>query len=81
MFLQWILLCMSPGWANTWRFARNEMYTRPGSPTLTHARNTDQVCLYAGPVFTEQAGLWASQALAWAVSSLLCGSGPRSNPT
>lgn len=30
-----------------WRFARNEMDMRPGSPTSTQAGNTDQVCLHA----------------------------------
>lgn len=39
------------------RFFRNEMYLRPGSPTLTHARNTGQVCPH---VCTEWAGPWAT---------------------
>lgn len=47
MFFSGYLLCVSPGWAEAWRFARNEMYVRPGSPALTHARNTDQVCRHA----------------------------------
>lgn len=62
------------------RFARNEMYLRPASPSLTHAKNADQACLQTGCTGAQQAGPRARWPLPWVVSSWFHGSWHKEHP-
>lgn len=62
--VQWVsTVCVSRMGKDPWRFARKEMDLRPGSPTLTHSGNTDQVCLLANHTCAKQARPRASRPL------------------
>lgn len=74
MFVQWVSTVYVPRIGkDSWRFARKEMDLRPGSPTLTHTGNTDQVCLRASHTYPEHVGPWAS----WPLPSRAVCSPPR----